>query len=366
MTPPLSQLTLAQLARDLQRAHPPRASLRLDIDGLGVHVRSSSTALLGTLRHYYGELVTESVSAEPLELVAIDAGAPELPFPFRPWPREAGKSGSKESVADTPGGRIIRKLSSGLCFLLTRREIVAVGPCAENPNQLINCIVALCISRQLHRGWQLCHAAGVAAGERGLGIAARSGAGKSTLALHLMNGGLSFISNDRLLVRGSSTGAEVAGVPKMPRVNAGTLLNNPALAGILPSQRRAELSRLEPRELWELEEKYDVIVSQVYGRGRVQSRAALSGLLILNWEVDAELPLRFEPVRLEERRDLLCLLMKSPGPFHRDPDGRAARFTAQPDPAGYLRALSGVPVIEATGRADFALAVGECRRLLGL
>ena len=70
---------------------------------------------------------------------------------------------------------------------------------------------------------------------RGIGIAARAGAGKSTLALHLLSSGLSFVSNDRLLIKAGASGPELAGIPKMPRVNPGTLLN--LAAGVLKQAR---------------------------------------------------------------------------------------------------------------------------------
>ena len=179
-----------------------------------------------------------------------------------------------------------------------------------------------------------------------------------------MSTGLSFVSNDRLLIQRSGTLAELAGVPKMPRVNPGTLLNNPDLSGILAPERRAELERMDPSELWQLEEKYDVMVRDVFGPGRCLYRAPLRALIVLNWARAASAPARFERVEIGERTDLLELVMKSPGVFHRDGAGRSAAESARPDPAPYLRALAGVPVYEATGRVQFEVGVDFCRRLL--
>jgi len=249
-------------------------------------------------------------------------------------------------------------------FLLGRSELVAVGPCVKNSNQVVNFIISQYISRRLHEGWALCHGAGVAVSDRGIGIAARAGAGKSTLALHLISSGLSFVSNDRLLIRraGPNEAAEMAGVPKMPRVNPGTLLNNADLAGILPAERERELRQLPTEKIWDIEEKYDVMIDRVYGPNRCHYRTELTALLILNWSNRSSEPARFDQVDISARGDLLSLVMKASGVFHRNVDGKTTAESL--DPAEYVSALRGVPVIEATGRADFARGVGFCRELL--
>jgi len=151
----------------------------------------------------------------------------------------------------------------------------------------------------------------------------------------------------------------------MPRVNPGTLLNNPDLAGILPPERQRALAAQPREELWDLEEKYDVMVDAVYGPERSVYRSALSGLLILNWSwKDGGSPTEFQEVRLEQRSDLLELIMKSPGVFHRDERGRNASETARPDPASYLQVARGLRVWEAKGAPHFELAVRFCRRAL--
>jgi HprK-related kinase B len=178
-----------------------------------------------------------------------------------------------------------------------------------------------------------------------------------------MSSGLSFVSNDRLLLKDTGRGAELAGIPKMPRVNPATLLDNPDLRGILPEQR--QLEQLQREQIWNLEEKYDVLADQVYGKGRTVYRAALAGLVIVNWNWDdASVPTRFEAVDLAGRRDLLELVMKSPGVFHRKRGGQRAAATARPDPGAYLEAVRHRRVWEATGRPDFALGVSFCRSLI--
>ena len=372
--------SISALSRELERQYATREQLRLEFGGCSIQVRSNSAPLLDALRGYFGDLVQPSswpdgaaaaasaASADVL-IQAFETAPLDFAFVFRDWPREAGKAGQKEQFVDLKDGRVVFKVRTRMQFLIGRQALAAVGPCLANSNQIINFINSQCISRRLHDGWSLCHAAGVAhpgpGGARGIGIAARAGAGKSTLALHLMSSGLCFVSNDRLLIKDTGRAAELAGIPKMPRVNPGTLLNNPDLRGILPAERQSELEQLSREQIWNLEEKYDVLVDQVYGKGRTVYRAALAGLMILNWNWnDASLPTRFETVDLAARRDLLELVMKSPGVFHRDQSGRSAVETARPDPAAYLAAVRHTRVWEATGRPEFELGVSFCRRLL--
>jgi HprK-related kinase B len=362
-----SEFSIAEYAAQLRRAQAHEARLWLRVSDFVVALRSNSQRLLDDLTAYFGSLATVSEPGRPdITITAIEADPPALPVPYREWPREPGKLGKKEAYADAADGRVICKLRTGMHFLLGTSDLLAVGPCIENSNQVVNFVISQYISRRVHEGWALCHGAGVALGDRGIGIAARAGAGKSTLALHLMSSGLSFVSNDRLLIRraGSDDSSEMAGVPKMPRVNPGTLLNNPDLAGILPAARERELQQLPMEKVWDIEEKYDVMVDRVYGPGRCQYRAELAALLVLNWSNAASEIARFEPVDIAARSDLLSLVMKPPGVFHRNVQGRAASESAALDPAEYVSALRGVPVIEATGRADFARGVRFCRELL--
>jgi HprK-related kinase B len=284
---------------------------------------------------------------------------------FRDWPREAGKAGQKEQFFDLRDGRVVFKVRTQMQFLIGKGALLAAGPCVANANQIINFVNSQYISQRVHEKWALCHAAGVAHGERGLGIAARAGAGKSTLALHLLSSGLSFVSNDRLLIKRTERGPELAGIPKMPRVNPGTLLNNPDLRGILTPEREQQLASLTHEELWGLEEKYDVLVDRVYGKGRTIYRAALAGLVVLNWSFrNVGQPAEFRPVNLAERADLLDLVRKSPGVFHRDASGENVQGSAEPDAEAVLEAAAGVRVWEATGSPQFDVGVRFCRRVL--
>jgi HprK-related kinase B len=372
--------TLASLRRELEQKHPATLALSIEFGGWRARVRSNSPTLLDGLSDYFGDLVTargpaESGPVSDVELLAIECAPLDWGLSFRDWPREAGKAGQKEQFFDLSDGRVVFKVRTHMQFLIGEEALVAAGPCVANANQIINFVNSQYISQRVHEGWALCHAAAVAHGGRGLGIAARAGAGKSTLALHLISSGLSFVSNDRLLIKRTERGPELAGIPKMPRVNPGTLLNNPDLHGILTAERERQLALLSREELWGLEEKYDVLVDQVYGKGRTLYRAALTGLLVLNWSFrNVGQPAEFRAVSLAERPDLLELVRKSPGVFHRDAAGRNVLGSiigdtnlgdaAEPEAEAVLEAVAGVRVWEATGSPQFDQGVSFCRRLL--
>lgn len=362
--------SIVRLAAELNLARPTLASLRLDVGGFSIAVSSNCAPLIALLADYFEDLVvTAPLSPPDISISAIQTSAPHVSLPFREWPREPGKTGRKEVFADGADGRVVLKVRTGMQFLLGERLLMAVGPCRENSNQVVNFIISQYISRCLHEGWVLCHASAVAhvapnLPHRGLAIAARAGAGKSTLALHLMSSGLSFVSNDRVLIRQVGHEPSMAGVPKMPRVNPGTLLNNPDLKGILPEARERAILKLSPREVWELEEKYDVFVNRVYGPGRCVYRAPIAAFLILNWSRSSDNPTRFESVQIASRPDLLELVLKSPGVFHRSATGENASESQRLDAAPYSAALDRVRVFEATGKADFRLGVSFCRGLL--
>jgi len=175
-----------------------------------------------------------------------------------------------------------------------------------------------------------------------------------------MREGLDFVSNDRTLIKPENDRALVNGVPKQPRINPGTAINNPDLMSIIPEQRQQELARLPAAELWELEEKYDADVENLFRPGCFKLEASLNGFLILNWQRQSSEPTRFERVDIRNRTDLLAAVMKSPGPFyvpkgHQQPDG-----VTDVIPEEYLAVLSAIPVFEASGEVDFDKAVKFC------
>jgi HprK-related kinase B len=340
-------------------------TVAFDFGALRVNVKTNSSELTQRLADYFrSQLVPASPDA--LEIIAVQAPATDFGLDYWHWPREGGKVGKKEAVCDLPGGRVVHKVKTGMTFLLGESVRLAVGDCEKNDNQIINFVIAQQLSRVLNRDAVLCHAAGVCEKGRGLMIAATSGAGKSTLAMHLMRHGATFVSNDRVVVEARSPIPVMHGVPKQPRVNPGTLLNNSSLEGILPPARVEALRALPRDELWQLEEKYDVDVERVYGPGRWVLSHSLDTFLILNWSRSSSSPATFQSVDLRKRPDLLELVVKSPGPFHSDAQGRFATGRESHDFEAYLQHLSRIPCFEAAGGVDFAAGVEWWRRLAEL
>lgn len=324
-----------------------------------------NTAELGTpLRHYFEPYLSDTSGVEAIEIVVLEHAPVLFDAPWIDWPREAGKSGLKERYHDLEGGRLVHKVRTGMSFALSPGNVVAIGPCVRNLNQVINLINNQVIGHLLSRGDQLCHAAGVCQAGVGLGMAGTSGAGKSTLALHMIDRGASFVSNDRLLVGGEEP-VRMRGIPKMPRVNPGTLLHMPSLRPILSEQRVRELKTLEPSELWNLEEKYDVLIPDVFGPDRVEDEADLRALIVLSWDHRSDQPTSVAETTLNETPALLAPIEKHPGPFHHrngvfDTSGSVGDLPRGP----YLRTLGEIPLFSFTGGVDFQMAVEVCQELL--
>lgn len=349
--------SVAQMARELTSTHPHDGELRLSLAGRELKVLSNSMPLITELREYFKPFLGEEGSPVHLTIFALEMPEPDTGLSFTPKQPDPGKSKIKEEWTDLPDGRVVRKRLTGMVFAFGGEHHLALGPCLANSNQVINFINNRLIQLELNRGCLLAHAAGVTRGVAGLALAGFSGRGKSTLALHLMSLGATFVSNDRLLVRRENGRPEMTGVPKLPRINPGTALNNPDLAGVVPPAERERFTQLSTEQIWDLEHKYDVDITRCFGPQRFKLQGPLSTLAILNWRRDGtELAVR--PVELGQRLDLLAAFKKDWGLFFLT-NGR------EPDHSdrAYLSALAGVRVLELAGGTDF---LGAARMLYGL
>lgn len=320
-------------------------------------VRSNSAELLDTLGDYFAHCLVPGETAD-LEVIAIEREAPELKVDFIDWSRETGKTGRKDSILDLPGGRLVRKVRTGMVFLQSATQRIAAGPCRANVNQVVNFILAQYMNHLQQSDWRICHAAALVHEGRALAIAGFSGGGKSTAMLRaLEHPGTAFLTNDRLFLKRQDSGVRAAGVPKQPRINPGTVLHNSRLEALIPAERREVLRALPSAELWELEEKHDVPIATFYGPERLIAEAPLAAFVVLNWRRDDASPTRVTAVDLEPRRDLLAAIMKSPGPFYQHANGRFEADGEPLDEAAYLAVLEGIPVYEVTGGIDFSALV---------
>lgn len=366
----MSQFT--ELQADIRSKHPVTTTLELPFGDFGVRIGLNNDELRAHLERYFaGYLRTDVAPSSWMNIAALDVPRPDFGLDMTDWKREPGKR-LKEAVHDFPDGRLLLKTRTGMQYLLGATEQLAFGPALKNANQVVNFVNAAYLNWALHRGGLLCHAAGLfldegngaTAGSKGLVIAAVSGGGKSTLMLQLMRDGGRYCSNDRVIIRPEGdTGIRMEGIPKWPRVNPGTLLNNPDLLDILPKARQEALASISRDELWDLEEKYDVTLDTVYGSGRVELNGPMDALLLLNWKHTSSAPTEFVEVKLGERPDLLKLVTKTVGPFYRPSEGEAPKGVQHVAPEPYVALLERVPVYEARGATDFELGKQFVREL---
>lgn len=360
---------------------PPPHALRLRLEELSLDVRADSAGVIADLRGYFPEFLEERATGPAdLSFLFLDGPVAEPPVALAVRPHLPGKRPDKERALDLPGrdggrsgGRIVRKQATGMLFAFGRdggREWnVAVGPCAAHRNQLVNFICARYMERRLASGWALGHASGVARGGRALALCGFAGMGKSTLALHLLARGLDFVSNDRVLIEPAAAGGclpRLHGIPKHPRVNPGTALGNPELAGplarALPEASRRAYAHLPVAELRAVEDKFDATIDGCFGSGRFRLAARLVGVVVLNWTHGGAEPFRARRVDLRGRPDLLEALRKPPGVFYLPwIIADRARLSSE----SCLEALDGAAVLEFSGGADFAAAAEACLDILG-
>jgi HprK-related kinase B len=187
-------------------------------------------------------------------------------------------------------------------------------------------------------------------------MAGSSGMGKSTLALQVLARGADYVSNDRLMVKRQGDRVTMVGVPKLPRVNPGTILNNPALRGLMSDAARKAAESLPRQKLWELEDKYDVFIDRFFGPGRFKLEARMSGLVLLNWQ-PTEAPLRIRRIDLRHEPQLLDAFMKPTGVFYDPEEDYESPSLPQ---SQYIETLDPCDVFELSGGASFDAAAAAC------
>jgi HprK-related kinase B len=341
------------------------APLHLSIGECSLLIRSNSQSLLNRLAAYFHHL-PKRVGAAAIEVIAIEGDKLETGLPFIDWRREAGKSGRKDAYVDLSDGRLVLKVRTGMLFLQSEQWRIAVGPCEAFDNQLINFINSQVMNWLQQRDWLICHAAGLVLGGHGIAMAGFSGGGKSTLMLHLMEHPKSrYLTNDRLFLRRQGVSVEAVGIPKLPRINPGTVVHSPRLSQLIDAQRKEALLKLPQQALWQLEEKFDVDVENLYGRDHIDTSTPipLAAMVILNWRREMRCPVKMTKVDIEQCGELLHTVMKSPGPFFQDRLGEFIQDDEALQPAPYLALLKGVPIYEVTGKIDFAGLSGLCMKM---
>lgn len=357
----------------------------LRLPQMDLAIRSNSQALIDTLNHYFRHICIDRASEENVikenivEILCVEREALALDVAWLNWSRELGKVGKKDAYIDIDGARLIFKVRTDMLFLQSSDQVIAAGPCVANANQVINFVNNQYMTLLQQQDWLICHASALEVNGKAMAFAAFSGGGKSTTMLHLMDEpSINFVSNDRLFLKVEQMKVEhqkntlmARGIPKLPRINPGTIVYNAKLRTLLSAQKFEYYKALPMNELWDIEEKYDVDVETIYGRGRIEHEAPLSHFVILNWSHDTQAVTQLTEIDLSQRTELLAAIMKSSGPFYQHANGEFGKDTthAQVDEGraqAYIDRLSHCKVMEVTGAVDFSRLKSLCLTALNV
>ncbi|WP_373000713.1 HprK-related kinase B [Marinobacter sp.] len=330
------------------------AELSLIFQGLGFTILADDSSILEYLQHYYSGLSDCSQIVAWKQLFLINTQPDFCSANWRPVQRsKASPLGLKESYMDTPRGRWIRKVRTDMAMFQSVDKPLVIGDLNANRSQVVNFINNQFLNHYQQQGYLLGHAAAFDIDGTTTAIAASSGGGKSTLMLRALEAKpVRFLSNDRILFQPDDGDVKVLGLAKHPRVNPGTLINSERLKHILPREEQNRFAHMPANELWDIEQKYDVLISQCYGENKISLSGTLKNLILLDWSLDSSEQTELNPVDIERQPEVLEGLRKSPGPFFQNVDGQFPGSAAQ-SCEYYAEHLKGVRVFRLTGKADF-------------
>jgi HprK-related kinase B len=348
--------SLAALIAPFETPH----TLDLGLADVPIRVLSNDLEIHSRLARYYAPYLIQA-TGRPRFVVSLIQGRPPGQGDFRDIVRPGGRR-VKESIRNANGGRLILKRATRVLMGLLPDRAFAVGDLRTNLNQGINLINAVYAKAILRRGHVLFHASAVSWLGQSVVLAGPPGAGKSTTALHCVEQGFRFVSNDRVLAKLRGSAVQVLGYPKQPRVNPGTLLTHPRLVSLLSPEDRAALGAMPPDDLWHLERKSDVDLDAVYGPGTVDLAARMRALVLLRWQRHGG-DVRMRPLEVSEALSQLPLFYKDLGAFDLDLEPGAPA----PDDAErrYRSLLTRVTLVDVTGSPDFGRLVKLVSDLVG-
>jgi HprK-related kinase B len=276
------------LLERVRRTHAPEHDLALSIQGTPILVTSNDRSLIERLGDYFSPYVVASAGSASLLVYALQGDAIFDPCQLIEVPRPGSPRGPKESFYDTFDVRVIHKTRTGVTLYVSEIAHAIAGDLRAHFNQVVNAITMVFAKSVLNRGFGMLHASAVCGPRGGVAFASASGSGKSTCALALVEAGHRFVTNDRLLIKARGSNVHMNGVPKMPRVNPGTLLQSPRLARLLSASKRETYAALDRGMLWRIEDKYDVDVDRVYGTDTFQLAGRLRAIFFLHWGLDQD------------------------------------------------------------------------------
>jgi HprK-related kinase B len=332
------------------------SGLALHFEDCTVLVETEDTGIIAKLRRYFGDFAADPQADDhPHSLLRVIEEEPTEPEDgLIPW-MEKGK----DAFLDLPSGRFVRKMRTGVTISIQEDFWSSVwtmrGPVNRNFSQVVNMIGNIFGLHLMDRGCSMIHASAVADGQgRALAIMAQSGMGKSSVAVRLMEQGFDFISNDRVILEPPLTDDNVIahGLPKLPRVNPGTLLDGEHTRIVLDPTSRQRYESLPREELWQVEDKYDIEVDRVLGRRWILS-GDLKAVLVLNWQHGGE-GIRLQKLTPGQALAEFNHVRKDFGVFD-------VRLVSRSD-AAMAETARRVPVYRVTGRADPSRLAEELRR----
>ena len=350
---------MSSLAALIAPFETPRA-LDLRLADIVIRVVTNDLEIHSRLARYYAPYVIPA-AGRPRFMVSLIQGRPPAQGDFRDVIRPGGRR-VKESIRNANGGRLILKRATRVLMGLLPDRAFAVGDLRTHLNQGINLINAVYAKAILGRGHVLFHASAVSWRGQAVVLAGPPGAGKSTSALHCVEHGFRFVSNDRVLAKGRGDAVEVVGYPKQPRVNPGTLLTHPRLSTLLSAEDRLALGALSRDELWELERKNDVDLDAIYGPGTVDLVARMRALVLLRWRRQGG-DVRVRPIEVSEAISYLPLFYKDLGAFDLELEPGAP--LAGDVERRYRSVLTRVTLVDVTGAPDFGRLVKLVSDLVG-
>ncbi|MGE4553575.1 MAG: HprK-related kinase B, partial [Desulfovibrionaceae bacterium] len=174
----MTVITCRSLMDRFRAEYPVAHTLTVDLGPCLAEVGTNDEPLYRDLEHYFRSFTPHPDPAghgagerPVIRITAHQAPEPELWLHYVPRQPEPGKTKIKEETADIEGGRVVRKRLTGMHFVFGPEGNLAVGPCRQNPNQVVNFVNNRFIEHLLNQGCLLGHASGIALAGHGLALA---------------------------------------------------------------------------------------------------------------------------------------------------------------------------------------------------